>query len=138
MLIRTGDDFRRWQIVGPEVVLVDLAIDSPATSTPTVTFAGPTFAPEELAVRKTLALYGRAAPRDFIDVYVLHQRFDREATLRHAADADRGFDLELFAQMLRSHARVDDVDFPDVGVAIADLRAYFDAWAEDISRRQRP
>lgn len=30
-LKRTGDEFRRWQISGPEVVLVDLAIDSPAT-----------------------------------------------------------------------------------------------------------
>lgn len=73
-------------------VLVDLAIDSPATGTPTVTIAGPTLAPEELVVRKTLALYSRAEPRDFIDVYVLHQRFDRDETLRRAAEADRGFD----------------------------------------------
>lgn len=100
----------------------------PAKGTPTATFARPTFAPEELAVRKTLALYGRAEPRDFIDVYVLHRRFGREATLRCAAEADRGFDFKLFAQMLRSHARIDDVDFPDVGIPIADVRAYFDAW----------
>lgn len=133
-LKRTGDEFRRWQITGPEVVLVDLAIDSPATDTPTVTIAGPTLAPEELAVRKTLALYGRAEPRDFIDVYVLHQRFDRDATLRRAAQADRGFDLKLFGQTLRTHARIDDLDFPDVGIPIADVRAYFDAWAEELDR----
>ncbi len=135
-LKRTGDEFRRWQISGTEVVLVDLAIDSPATDTPTVTIAGPTLAPEELAVRKTLALYGRAEPRDFIDVYVLHQRFDRDATLHRTAEADRGFDLELFGQTLRTHTRIDDLDFPDVGIAIADVRAYFDAWAEDLDRHR--
>lgn len=137
-LKRTGDEFRRWQISGPEVVLVDLAIDSPATGAPTVTIAGPTLAPEELAVRKTLALYSRAEPRDFIDVYVLHQRFHRDATLRRAAEADRGFDPELFGQTLRTHARIDDLDFPDVGIDITDVRAYFDAWADDLVRRQAP
>lgn len=49
---------------------MDLAIDSPASSTPTVTIAGPSFAPDELAIRETLALFGRAEPRDFVDVYV--------------------------------------------------------------------
>ncbi len=60
---RTGDELRRWEVTGPEVVLFDLAVDSPAASTPTVTIAGPSFAPDELAIRKTLALFGRAEPR---------------------------------------------------------------------------
>ena len=51
-LLRTGEEFRRWAIIGPETVLVDLAVDSPAASTPTVTIAGPSFAPAELAIRK--------------------------------------------------------------------------------------
>jgi hypothetical protein len=68
-LKRTGDEFRRWQIVGPEVVLDDLAIDSPATGIPTVTIAGPTLRPRS-------------------------------------------------------------------SIAIADVRAYVDAWAEDLGRRQ--
>lgn len=134
-LVRTGEEFRRWAITGPETVLVDLAVDSPAASTPTVTIAGPSFAPDELAIRKTLALFGRAEPRDFVDVYVLHQTFDRDATLSRAADFDRGFDLAMFAATLRTHRRIESQDFPDVGVPIADIRAYFDAWADELDAR---
>lgn len=134
-LVRTGEEFRRWAITGPETVLVDLAVDSPASSTPTLTIAGPSFAPDELAIRKTLALFGRAEPRDFVDVYVLHQRFDREETLGKAAEADPGFDLAMFAATLRTHGRIDDQDFPDVGVPITDMRTYFDAWADEVDPR---
>lgn len=134
-LKRTGEEFRRWQITGPEVFLIDLAVDSPPTGAPTVTIAGPAFAPAELAVRKTLALFDRAEPRDYIDVYVLNQRFDRADTVRTAAEADLGFDLAVFAQTLRSHRRIDDQDFPDVAVPIADIRAYFDAWADELVPR---
>lgn len=134
-LKRTGEEFRRWEITGPEVVLIDLAVDSPPTGAPTVTIAGPAFAPAELVVRKTLALFGRAEPRDFVDVYVLNQRFDRSETLRSAAEADRGFDLAVFAQTLRSHQRIDDQDFPDIGVPITDIRAHFDAWADELDPR---
>lgn len=134
-LKRTGPEFRRWEIAGPEVVLVDLAVDSPALGSPTVTIAGPTLAPDELVVRKTLALFGRAEPRDFIDVYILNQQFDRAETLAKAAEADLGFDLGVFAQTLRTHRRIDDEDFPDVGVPVADVRNYFDAWADQLDNR---
>lgn len=128
-LLRTGPDFRRWAITGPETVLVDLAVDSPATGSPTVTLAGPALAPAELVVRKTLALFGRAEPRDFIDVYVLNQQFDRDETLVKAAESDPGFDVGTFAQALRSHRRIDDEDFPSIGVNIVDVRTYFDEWS---------
>lgn len=134
-LLRSGPDFRRWAIGGPETVLVDLAVDSPALGTPTVTIAGPALAAAELAVRKTLALFGRAEPRDFIDVYMLNQQFDREDTLREAAEADLGFDRDMLAQALRSHRRIDDQDFPDVGEPIAEIRSYFEAWADDLDGR---
>jgi hypothetical protein len=45
-------------------VLVDLAIDSPPHSPPTMAVLGPTLAPVELAGRKLLALFGRAEARD--------------------------------------------------------------------------
>lgn len=131
-LLRTGPDFRRWAITGPEMVLVDLAVDSPATGSPAITIAGPALAPAELAVRKTLALFGRAEPRDFIDVYVLNQQFDPAETLEKAADIDLGFDISLFAQALRSHRRLDNADFPDIAVSITEVRAYFDTWAEEL------
>lgn len=134
-MVRAGPEFRRWAITGPETVLVDLAVDSPAVEAPTVTIAGPSLAPDELVVRKTLALFGRAEPRDFVDIYVLNQRFDRKETLARAAEADPGFDLGMFSQALRSHRRIDDIDFPDIGITISELRAYFDAWADDLDCR---
>ncbi|GAA1520499.1 hypothetical protein [Nocardioides humi] len=84
-------------------------------------------------MRKTLALFGRAEPRDFTDVYALHQGFDRAELLVEAAEADEGFDLQVFAQMVRSHHRLRDQDFPETGIAIDDLRAYFDDWAGELS-----
>ena len=97
-----------------------------------VSIAGPSFAPEELVVRKTLALFSRAEPRDFVDVFVLHQQFDHMETLEKVAAADSGFTLEVFAQMLRSHTRLADVDFPEIGIPIEDIRAFFDQWAQGI------
>lgn len=84
-VLRSGPDFRRIalvrragsQNVDDEVVYVDLAIDTP----PTVTIAGPTLPPLELAIRKTLALFSRAEPRDFTDVHAIHQHFDRHEIL---------------------------------------------------------
>lgn len=131
-LLRSGPDFRRWAITGPETVLVDLAVDSPSAGTPTLTIAGPALAPEDLAVRKTLALFGRAEPRDYVDVYVLNQRFNREDILGKAAAADQGFDQGVFVQALRAHRRIRDADFPDIGVTIEDIRSYFDAWADEL------
>jgi len=70
-VLRSGAEFRRLAITRPaagpnecEVVYVDLAFDSLPSGAPTVTIAGPAMAPYELAVRKTLALYGRAEPRN--------------------------------------------------------------------------
>lgn len=59
--------------------LVDLAIDSPPISAPTITVLGPTLAPLELSGRKLLALFSRAEPRDFADVYLLAQRFGKQS-----------------------------------------------------------
>lgn len=140
-VIRTGAEYRRLWIARSsragveDEVYVDLAIDSPPTGAPTITIAGPSFAPYELAVRKTLALFGRAEPRDFTDVHALHQRFDRDEILHAAARADDGFDLQVFVQMLRSHRRLAQDDFPISTVPIAELRAYFDIWADGLEDR---
>lgn len=130
-------EFRRLEITRPtsvpdqtEFVYVDLAVDSPPTAKPTITIAGPAFAPHELAIRKTGALFARAEPRDFTDVYALHQQFDRAEFLHDAADADAGFDLQVFVQVLRSHRRLRDEDFPETTASVEELRTYFDAWAD--------
>lgn len=140
-VIRAGPEFRRLGITRPgtipgqaEVVYVDLAVDSPPSGPSTITIAGPAFGPRELAIRKTLALFGRAEPRDFTDVYSLYQRFDRAEILSEAAEADTGFDLQVFIQMLRSHQRLRDEDFPETTASVEELRGYFDSWVDELEQ----
>lgn len=115
--------------------MVDLAVDSPSSGTRLSPSPAPRLPREDLAVRKTLAQFGRAEPRDYVDVYVLDQRFNREDTLGKAAAADQGFDQGVFVQALRAHRRISDADFPDIGVAIEAIRSYFDAHRRDTLRR---
>ena len=79
MVIRSADG----------AVLVDLAVNAPPDLPSSETAAGPTLAPEELAGHKLLALFDRAAARDFSDVYVLAHRFGKDVLLARAAQAIR-------------------------------------------------
>ena len=62
-----------------------------------------------------LALFGRAAPRDFVDVVALRRRFDADRLLALAAEKDPGFDRRHFAAALRSVDRLTDEDFTGLG-----------------------
>lgn len=137
-VIRSAPEFRRVRIdaedAEPEQIFVDLALDSPPNSPPTITIAGPAYSPYELAIRKTLAVFGRAEARDLTDLYGLHQQFDRGEILREAMKADPGFDLRIFIEMLRAHRRLKDVDFPYSGMRVNEIREYFDDWADKLER----
>lgn len=115
-------------------VLVDLAVnappDLPASSSP----AGPTLAPEELAGHKLLALFDRAAARDFSDVYVLTHRFGKVALLTRAARIDAGFDSDVLARMISTLDRFtdDEIPVPD-GSSAADLRAFYATWRSELT-----
>jgi predicted nucleotidyltransferase component of viral defense system len=78
-------------------VLVDLAVSAPPDLPSSVTPAGPALAPEELAGHKLLALFDRAAARDFSDVYVLARRFGKDALMTRATQIDAGFDITVLA-----------------------------------------
>ena len=43
--------------------------------------------------------------------------------------------IYMFAATLRAHGRIEDQDFPDVGVPITAVRTYFDAWADELDPR---
>jgi hypothetical protein len=92
--------------------LVDLAVDSPPHSRPTVIVLGLTVAPLELAGRKLLALFGRAEARDFADVHDLADRFGTQALIEEAQVLDGGFDLGVLAQMIDTLGRFDDDEIP--------------------------
>lgn len=65
--VRDEATFCRLIVRGEEALLVDLALDSPPEHPVTASPIGPTFAPEELAGRKVVALFDRAEARDFAD-----------------------------------------------------------------------
>ncbi len=94
---------RLW--VGERPVKVELAQDSPYRLVPpsegSVTVDGmPTRSLIDLAADKTLALFGRAATRDFVDVYLLLQRYELSQLMAWAREKDPGFDRDGFIRAL--------------------------------------
>lgn len=113
-------------------ILVDLALDSPPLSRPTITILGPTLAPLELAGRKLLALFSRAEARDFADVYVLARRFDKDILIERAQALDPGFDLAVLAQMMRTLERLDDTEILLTTRDVPRAREFFTHWAAEL------
>jgi len=95
----------------------------------------PTLAPEELAGHKLLALFDRAAARDFADVYVLAHRFGKDVLLARAAQIDAGFDVKVLAGMFATLDRFtdDEIPVPD-GSSAADLRTFYSTWRAELAR----
>jgi Nucleotidyl transferase AbiEii toxin, Type IV TA system len=111
--IHDSDTFCRLIIAdGAARVLVDLAVNAPPDAPASPTAAGPTLAPEELARHKLLALFDRAAARDFADVYVLARRFGKDVLLARAGRIDAGFDSTVLASMLATLDRFADSEIP--------------------------
>jgi len=130
--IRDEATFCRLVIHGADDLLVDLALDSPPQQPATASLIGPTFAPEELAGRKVVALFDRAEARDFADVLELSRHFTKKDLLQQAALVDPGFDQQIFAQMLRSLPRFSDQDLPTPETRIPALRDFFATWAKEL------
>ena len=130
--VQDGGTFCRLLVHGPEDLLVDLALDSAPGRPASASIAGPTFAPDELAGRKVIALFDRAAARDFVDVYALSRRFTKTALLDLAREVDSGFDVHVFVDMLRHLARYGDVDLALGDVDIVALRAFFQQWMTEL------
>jgi hypothetical protein len=108
--VQDGGAFCRLLAHGPEELLVDLALDSAPGRPASASVAGSTFAPDELADRKIVALFDRAAARDFVDVYALSRRFTKTHLLELAREVDGDFDVPVFVDMLRHLARYGVVD----------------------------
>jgi hypothetical protein len=134
--IHDSDTFCRIVIRGLDAgVLVDLAVSAPPDLPASATPAGPTLAPEELAGHKLLALFDRAAARDFADVYVLAHRFGKDVLLTRAAQIDGGFDAKVLADMFATLDRFtdDEIPVPD-GLSAAGLRTFYSTWRAELAR----
>jgi Nucleotidyl transferase AbiEii toxin, Type IV TA system len=121
-------------LAGAGGVLVDLAVNAPPDLPASVTAAGPTLAPEELAGHKLLALVDRAAARDFADVYVLALRCGKHALLARAAQIDAGFDAKILADMIATLDRFADSEIPmPDSPSVAELRTFYATWRSQLS-----
>jgi hypothetical protein len=132
--IHDGETFCRLIIRFDEAaVLVDLAVNAPPDLPASVTPAGPTLAPEELAGHKLLALYDRAAARDFADVFVLALRFGKHTLLTRAAQIDTGFEANVLADMIVALDRFADSEIPvPGGLTAAELRTFYATWRSEL------
>lgn len=110
-------------------------LQSAALRLPTIaTAVGPMLDPLELAGQKLLALFGRAEPRDFADVFLLARRFGKLELLTRATDIDPGFDPLILASMMRMLDRLDDDELPGAVDFAPQLREFFRDWATELER----
>lgn len=93
-----------------ESLRVELALDAPFKLEPAILSAYGIWvnAYRDLIVEKLLTYYGRAEPRDAVDLYFILQRESLEELLTLAAQKDPGFDLYWFAVALNKAG-----EFPD-------------------------
>jgi hypothetical protein len=134
---RQTPTFVRLRIVRPggDATAVEIALDFRLR--PRVQLdVGPVLHPDELAADKVLALFGRAAARDLVDVHALAGRYDSETLLALAAEKDLGFDRAVFAQALLAAAGRADTAFADAGMD-ADTASKLREWARSFSDRLR-
>ena len=127
---------------GQESLRVDLALDSPFRfGQPHLSEHGIYVNPwQDLKVDKLLAYYGRAEPRDAVDVFFIMRLEPIRTLLELAAQKDPGFDLYWFAVALNQAADLpDSVDRWPVEMRVAfsptELKQTFQQLALEIMAR---
>ncbi len=135
-----GDGFVRLLLISSDgrSVKVELGIDWRAHA-PVTLPVGPVLHPDDAVGNKVAALYGRAEVRDFVDVEAILRsgRYTTHDLLRLAANADPGFEPEMFLLALNALDRLPDQAFAVHGlspVRTHELRQRFKAWAAEIAR----
>lgn len=131
-VVQASDTFVRLVVVGEDSLLVDIALDSAPGLPPVMSILGPTFAPEELAGRKLLALFDRAMPRDFVDVYRLAQRWKPDRLVESAISIDAGFDLSVLLTAMGQLNALSDADLPIGDSEVEGLRTFFHSWIKQL------
>jgi hypothetical protein len=130
-------DFARVLVTHVESLLVDIVLDSPAVLPPTTSAVGPVLAGLELAARKLAALFGRGEARDFADVYVLSQIFERSEVLRCARLVDLGITDMGLAEAMRTIERFGSSEIPLPGELVDGACRFFAAWADELAGEER-
>lgn len=138
-LHRASDQFARLMVTTSDGYLfeVDLGVDWRAHD-PVWMEIGPVLAIEDAVANKVCALYGRAEPRDYLDVDAIRQTgmFTDTELLAIAAQHDPGFDQDLFAAQLQAVARLTTDDVSEYGVnldLLAAVKQRLLAWQSDLT-----
>lgn len=133
---RRAETFSKLQVTAADGRVVEVEIAQDARMLPAVQLAvGAVLHPDELAADKTLALFGRGAARDLVDVDALAGRYGRARLLKLAVAKDPGFDLAVFADALAVAAARSDQSFADLGLSAQDtaaLRERTAAWRAEL------
>ncbi|MFL6072953.1 MAG: nucleotidyl transferase AbiEii/AbiGii toxin family protein [Mycobacteriales bacterium] len=103
---------------------------------PVILDVGPVLHPDDAVAAKTTALFGRALPRDFIDVdAAVLAGYSRDRLIDLATERDPGFNRPMFAVMLRTLDTISDKPFALYGRGpdeVAGLRVRFREWREEL------
>ncbi|KUO16739.1 nucleotidyl transferase AbiEii/AbiGii toxin family protein [Streptomyces dysideae] len=104
---------------------------------PAVLEIGPVLHPDDAVANKVTTLFGRAAPRDYLDVNaaLASGRYSGGLLLQLASEHDAGFDPRYFAQALRAVDRWPDREYEAYGLdggQVEDMRRRLRAWAAEI------
>jgi hypothetical protein len=140
-----GESFARLLVTTPDASgdgtqdKVELSADWRAHP-PVLLDVGPVLHVDDAVANKMCALYGRALPRDFLDIdaTVCSGRFTRERLLELATNADGGFDPTMFAHALGALTQITDAAFMAYGAAheqISGLRQRFAQWREELLKQ---
>jgi len=138
-VIMSAQTFARLIVTDPEdgaEEKVELSVDWRAHD-PVQLDIGPVLHADDAVANKVCALFGRALPRDFLDVdaAITSGRYTRDQLLALAAEADHGFDRPLFADALGALTQITDAAFAEYRTdprVIAGMRHRFAQWRQDL------
>jgi len=128
-----------------EATIIQLAQDSPFRLQPTVSFPEfPDLKVENLtdiAANKLTALFGRAALRDFVDIYAILRtgKFTEEELIANAQKKDAGFDIYwlgvAFGRIRQFKEDATDMLLLDGTLPLQTLRTFFGEWQERLKKK---
>lgn len=135
---KSGGVFARFAVADGQgrTAKVELGCDWRAHP-PAVLEIGPVLHADDAVANKVTTLFGRAAPRDYLDVNaaLASGRYSGGQLLELALEHDAGFDPRYFAQALRAVDRWPDREYEVYGInggQVEDMRRRLRAWAAEI------
>lgn len=93
----------------------------------------------DLAVNKVTALFGRAATKDFVDVYFLLKKgYNLDQLIELAKEKDPGFSEFYFAIMLRQYQRIESISGMIKPLTLEELHQFFESLSRQVMLKIKP